>query len=264
MFEIKFNDTTLFKNIIETVDSLVSEVNLQIDPENGLTIASMDLAHICLVYLNINTEDCEVFMVDDPIEIGVNLSDLVKILKRGKKNDSLTITHNEEERKLHIVFESSRKRRDFELTDIDLLGENLDMDSLFNMTFNNVTDIRCIDLEESAKDAEIYAEVLDLSVIEKDGEMTINFATSGNIGIMDSFIKKEILINKNFQELSTGIYAISYLLKILKAQKLNKQTTIYLQNDAPIRFDFPLMEESKLLFFLAPRVENEDDVYLEE
>lgn len=66
-----------------------------------------------------------------------------------------------------------------------------------------------------------------------------------------------------FTEPSTGIFGISFLSNILKIRSIVDITTFYLQSEAPIKIECGILNGSTITYYLAPRVETEDDAYEE-
>ncbi|MHA1584726.1 MAG: proliferating cell nuclear antigen (pcna) [Promethearchaeota archaeon] len=262
MFKAKINDSRIVKGIFEAVSAIISETLLKVNKE-GITLTAMDLSHICLVSLTLKKEDMDEFETDQDYELGINLEDLVKIIKRSGAQDAITLSHDPKDKKLVIemVPESGKKARKFTMSLIEIEGEEINMESLEGMEFENkcVLDLKFID--EAIKDAEIFSEVLQVQV--KDGER-LNFSTTGNIGDMNSDLEKDQLISADFTGDSNGIFAISFLKNILKVSAISNQAEIALKSESPLKLAFKILNASKILYFLAPRVEEEDDSMYED
>ena len=95
MFQAKVKDVVIFKKIIDSLSSLVNEVNLEAT-SNGLSLQSMDSAHVSLVSLNMKEESFEQYRWDKNTTLGLNLLDFDKVLKLIKPNDVMTIWANED------------------------------------------------------------------------------------------------------------------------------------------------------------------------
>ena len=108
MFQAKIKDVVVFKKIIDSLSSLVNEVNLEAT-STGLSLQAMDSAHVSLVSLKINETGFEEYRCDKNITLGLNLSDFSKILKMAKSDDTLTLKAEEENSYLSIVFENKSK-----------------------------------------------------------------------------------------------------------------------------------------------------------
>ena len=108
MFQAKVKDVVVFKKIIDSLSSLVTEVNLEAT-SNGLSLQAMDSAHVSLVSLNMKEEGFEEYRCDKNTTLGLNLIDFGKVLKLAKPNDVMTILANEDNYFLTIKFDNESK-----------------------------------------------------------------------------------------------------------------------------------------------------------
>jgi proliferating cell nuclear antigen len=261
MFKAKLKDSKMLKGIFEAVSAIISETRLKIDPAKGLTMTAMDGSHICLVSLTLNKEDLDEFQSDQNYELGINLEDLVKIIKRSSANDEITFSHDPKDKKLIIEMkpENGKKARKFTISLIDIDVEEINMDSLNNMQFDNSCAFSLDLLDEAIKDAEIFSEVLQVKVKDK-----MSFSTEGSIGDMEYVLEKDELSESNFTTESEGSFAIQFLKSILKISSVAKTVKMNLKSEAPLKMHFKLLEKSEILYFLAPRVEEETETTYEQ
>lgn len=269
MFVITFDDPSQFKSVVETVGALISETTIKIDKDEGLLITAMDLSHICLVHLHIFPKDCNKFEADETVEFGVNFEDLKKIIKRCNVKDTLTLSFNPEEKRLKIGMKNPKKpkTRIMNLGLVDIEQEEINLDSLLAMEFDNECRLDTGIIDEAIKDAEIFSEVLNFSIIDKK----LQLFTTGNVGDMNNTIDKEGIDDATFTANSDNMYAIGFLKKIFKASVLNSEFTMGLRTEAPLKAQFNISEptdedphHSFIIFYLAPRVEDDDDFEYED
>ena len=264
-FKIVFDDGKKFKQIFEIVGSLLSEADVVIT-EEGLTIRGMDLSHICLVALELKKEDFSVFDVKKgkSYSLGLNMEDLVKVLKRLKPGEGVQMGYDPKAKKalFEFVKADSKKTRKHSLRLMDIEGETIDMDSLAAMEFPNALTFTTADLVDALGDAEIYGEVLNFKVENE----TLNLSTVGNTGDMETIIEKDEFEKFDCKEDSQGVFANTFLKNILKCGALAKTGLMKLKTESPVAMTFYLNTESdsNLLFFLAPRVEEDDASMYEE
>ena len=90
MFEAKLAEASILKKIIEAIKDLVTDVNIDVSPQ-GLAIQAMDSSHVALVSLNIPQDGFESFRADTAQALGINITNLSKVLKLAGNDDSLTL-----------------------------------------------------------------------------------------------------------------------------------------------------------------------------
>ena len=256
MFKAKLKDSRLVKGIFDAVSAIISETILKVTAE-GMTLTALDLSHICLVSLTLVKEDFDEFETDKDYELGINIGDLVKIIRRSGASDAITFSHDPKENKMVIELQqdSGKRARKFTLGLIEVESEDLEVKGLIDMKFDNKCTMELRYLEEAIKDAEIMADVLEVKV---EGEK-LQFAANGTIGDMNYTLDHELMNYVEFPADSVGVFAISFLVNILKIAPIAKNVEVEMKSDIPLKLRFPILEKSQILYFLAPRVEEDDD-----
>ena len=69
----------------------------------------MDSSHVALVILNLSSEGFEAYRCDKPMNLGVSISNLAKVLRCGGKEDSLTLSCEDDPSKLKVKFQNTNK-----------------------------------------------------------------------------------------------------------------------------------------------------------
>ena len=57
----------------------------------GLSLQAMDTSHVALVSLNLSCEGFESYRCDTNVVLGINVGNLVKVLKLADPQDSITL-----------------------------------------------------------------------------------------------------------------------------------------------------------------------------
>lgn len=257
-FELKKDNSRILKGIIETLSSIIDEAEFTITPE-ALIVSAMDPSKICLLRVKIRKEDFDEYKCAEECKIGLNLDDLDKILRRSNTKDSIELLFNEGEQKLKIKMkrEESERARTFSLALLDLDTKEVPIDNLLEIEYNTILTIEPDLLIEAIKDAEIYAEVLNMKSTEGQG---LTFSASGQIGEMNYELGLDELIEPEINEDCSASYSLTFLKAILKIASITERLELSLRTDHPIKMVFNLLEGGELFYFLAPRVDEEENV----
>jgi len=105
MFYSKLKEASLFKKIIEAIKDLINEVNINID-DSGLMMQAMDSSHVALVGLFLSSEGFEEYRCDKNTVLGINISNLWKILKFITADDSLVLNNDDCSNQINIILEN--------------------------------------------------------------------------------------------------------------------------------------------------------------
>jgi proliferating cell nuclear antigen len=255
-FTLKIENSRILKGIIETLSSIIDETEFRVTPSE-FTISAMDPSRICLLKLSIKKENFDEYTCKKESKVGLNLDDLDKILRRSAANDTIEIDFNEEEQKIKIKMtrEGSSRSRSFSLALLDIEYEEIPMDNLLKIEYSSKWVIEPDLLVEAIKDAEIYAEILNIKSAEGQG---LTFSSSGQIGEMNYEIGLDELIDSDINEDCSAAYSLTFLKGILKIASITEKLEISLRTDHPLKMFFNLLEGGELFYFLAPRVEEEE------
>lgn len=256
-FTIKMNNNTILKTIIETLAAIVDEVKFVVDKKK-LLIEAMDPSKICILQLTISRENFDNYECDTKCEICLNLEDFNKILKRSSKN-SVELSFHESTQKIKIKMErkeeDNSRTRTFSLACIDSKIENAPLENLLIIDYDTTWNIDTEILIEAIKDAEIYSEVLNMEITEEKLTMT----AIGQIGELEYELLTEDLLEASISERNAGSFSCLFLKAIMKIAPITEQLEISLKTDYPLNMKFDILEGGKLNYFIAPRVEDDND-----
>jgi len=258
-FKITKENSKIPKSIIETLSALIEETQLIVTPE-GFHIKAMDPSKACMISLFIEKENFDEFECREPCKLSLNLEDFDKILRRSTTNDQLVLSYKEEEQriKVQIIPEESMYSRTFSLALLDIDYEEVPVENLNRIVFHTKF---CLDIDfliQAVKDAEIYSDVFSIKSIQGQG---LEFYSIGSIGEMRYKISPEDIPNLDLEIIqeSCDSFAIDFLKKITKIHTIADTIDISLRTDHPLKMKISILEGGELLYYQAPRAENDDN-----
>jgi proliferating cell nuclear antigen len=246
MFEAKLEDVALLRDSTATISELIDEAELHIK-ESGIEMISSDRAVVAVVDFSLSRGSFREYKYEADAKIGINLMNLLQILKRAQTDDILKIKLLEN--KLHLVLEGSSVRS-FVLPLIEVSRDNTPpLDKLdFSTTFAANAEI----LNSGIEDAELISDSIVFTV-RKD-QLNLKAESDASSTQLDVFPPQNYRLI-NVQEPVRSRYSIDYLKKIFKARKMSQEVKIAMATDYPMKADFEIPGKMRLSFILAPRVE---------
>ena len=194
----------------------------------------------------------ELYESTEPSKMCINISELLKLLKRAGKDESVELTLDEKTGRLQIKI-MGKYARNFTMPTLEASEEEVPTPKInFNVKAKTTTQ----GLSQAIEDAQL---VSDHVKIEADAEkLTLN-ATGDLMGATITLPKgSDTLLDLEAKEPSKATFSLSYLSEIIKAASATSDiATLEFSTDMPIRIDFQQTREGKLTFFLAPRIETE-------
>lgn len=105
MLEARLDQGVVFKKVIDSLRDLVNEANFEFT-SSGLTLQSMDSAHVILVSLLMRSDGFGSYRCDRTIPVGINMNSLGKIIKAAGNEDAITLRADDNGESLNLVFEA--------------------------------------------------------------------------------------------------------------------------------------------------------------
>lgn len=251
MFKIKMTDPKLLRDMFSAIAILVDEATFNVDPE-GIQLRAMDPSRVAMVDFQWSKDVFDDYQCDQPQKMCINISELLKLLRRASREEVIEISLNPETARLQISI-TGRYTRTFNMPTLEPQEEEVPTPKI---TFKVQAKITTDGLRQAIEDAQL---VSDHVRIEADNEKLVLNATGD---LMDANIElkkgSDTLLDLQVQEPAKATFSLSYLAEIIKAASASSEiATIEFANDMPIHIDFQQPKEGKLTYYLAPRIEVE-------
>ncbi|MDR0797217.1 MAG: proliferating cell nuclear antigen (pcna) [Nitrososphaerota archaeon] len=252
MFKLKVSDAKLLRDMATAISILVDEATFKIDTE-GLKLRAMDPSRVAMIDFAWPTTIFEEYVCTEPTKICINISELLKLLKRAGRDESVELLLDDKTGRLQVKI-TGKYARNFTMPTLEASEEEVPTPKI---TFNVKAKSTTIGLSQAIEDAQL---VSDHVRIEADSEKLVLTATGDLMGATITLQKcSDALLDLEVKEPSKATFSLSYLSEIIKAASATSDiATIEFSNDMPIHIDFQQIKDGgKLTFFLAPRIETD-------
>jgi len=238
------------KDTISIISELVSEATFKIDNE-GIELVAMDPANVSMILFKLFSSTFVEYKVEEPMELGINLSNLKQILRRANPSDMVSLSMVGKG-KLRIMFSGTSKRKFF----LPIIDVDQEEQKIPELKFQAKLKLDSRILANAIDDADIVSDSLSFEV-EKD-KLTVK--AEGDLSQSEIEVPSgenvSIVLNESVEKLKSK-YSIEYLKKMMAAAKIADKCELKLGNDYPLRLEFNEVDKVSLSFILAPRVEYE-------
>lgn len=263
MLEVKLNRAKLWKGVTEAVAALIDETYLVATPE-GIELTAMDESHICLLSLTLPKAWWDGYECIETARVGLNLEDLVKIVKRANAGDAIVLKYDGNEK--FQVQVKGRGTRTFSLRLVEIDEEKIPPTTDLDVDFGAKIALACGILDEAVKDAEIYQDTIEIAAKE-DNRLT--FTAEGEVGDMLYELDHTALESIEVTSPCGGVFSLAFLKNVLKMGDIAENVNLQIAQNAPVRAEFTIPQDGKeavttAIYWLAPRVEEDEESYEEE
>ena len=251
MFKLSISDVKLLRDVLTAISTLIDEGTFNISPE-GIKLRSMDPSRVAMVDFSMQKSAFDEYVSDQDAKVCVNLSELLKLLKRAKRDETLEIRLDESASQLIVVIRG-KYTRTFRMPTLEVSEEEVPTP---NVTFNAKVTLTTDGLKQSLEDVAL---VSDHVRIETDGEKFL-MSAKGDIMGADIELQKgsDALLSLEVKEPCRATYPLSYLSDIVKAASATSEVVdLEFSTDMPIKLDFKQPYDGTLIYYLAPRIEVE-------
>lgn len=249
MFSAKLSDPRIFVNAVSTIGELIDEGIFNLN-NDGISFIAADRAMVSVVDFKMAANAFDEYKLDSEQKIGLNITNLLSVLKRIGADDKLTL--NLQDSKLEIKLEGKSKRR-FIVPLLDISQEEIP--PISQLEFPAKIEVKPYVLESGIEDADIISDAVlfeissDKFVMRAEGDVSRAELEleKGNDGLINLEVNGEV----------KSRYPIDYLKKMVKAAKIADSVTVRLGQDYPMKLEFKAGDKASISFTLAPRVSEE-------
>ncbi|MBC7094438.1 DNA polymerase sliding clamp [Thermococcus sp.] len=246
-FEIVFDGAKEFADLIDTASNLIDEAAFKIT-EEGISMRAMDPSRVVLLDLNLPAGIFSKYDIDGEETVGINMDHFKKVLRRGKGKDILVLKKGEENF-LEVTLEGTAKRT-FRLPLIEVEELELDLPELpFTVRAVVLGEV----LKEAVKDASLVSD--SIKFIAKENEFVMKAEGETQEVEIKLTLEDEGLLDLEVEEETKSAYGVSYLADMAKGIGKADEVVLRFGNEMPLQMDYPIRDEGRLTFLLAPRVE---------
>ncbi|MFQ6095158.1 MAG: proliferating cell nuclear antigen (pcna) [Candidatus Bathyarchaeia archaeon] len=251
MFSIKVADSKIIKDVFTAISTLVDEATFDVTPDR-ISLRAMDPSRVAMVDFIMQKTAFDEYNATENMKICVNMTELLKLLKRAGRDESVELSLDEKTAQLRVVIRG-RYTRSFNMPTLEAAEEEIPTP---NITFDARATLTTEGLRQALNDVAL---VSDHVRIETDGERLLMNARGDLMGANIEMQKgSDALLSVEAKERPKATFSLSYLTEIVKAAGATSDVvTIEFSTDMPIRLDFRQPYEGKLAYYLAPRIEVE-------
>jgi len=264
-WEAAYDSAKTIREVIASIAEIIEEGNFYAK-EDGLEFSAMDESRVAMAILKIPREtfltyEFEVEEDRDAIIMGVNFSDLKKIMRRGGADDSimLSLKKYKEKQFFTVTFyrESADKKtmvRSFSLPLLDIPEERINIGKMEHDVVVEFSPAKFF--SNLIEDAKTIGE--DLRIIADQERKEIKFISESEIGEFYEYTAnleyEETVANWEIRNNAESLYSIDFLKKMVKAAKVADLVRIGYSQERPIKITYLIGGGIELTYLLAPRL----------
>jgi len=243
-----------FKSLVECLRDIIFDCSLTFSGD-GVKISTMDGARCSLIHAELSK--FETLHCPSPLECGVNLQNLYKLLRSITSTDALLLwIAKDAPSELAILISSEQKSSKtfyrYKLLDVDthhLTLPETSFERVFTMPSNT--------LQRLARDMSALAETITIRSVGGD----ITFSCCGDFASQETTLSPQLEASgvvchasgENGGEVVSNSYLAKYIQLFARASSLSNTVTLFLKNQFPLVVQYEVGGLGVLRFLLAPK-----------
>ena len=262
-----------FHCIMKNMKSLVHEVNMCVS-EGGLYIQGMDSSHVGLFELKLERAWFDVFENNNgDVVLGLNCESISTIMNCHNDGQSITFQYKDNKPLLLIDFQGKGHDKKFELRLMDI---DTEMMCIPETEYDADITMKSSEFNKLMAENSLFADSLSIRLGEDDD---IYMSATGDIGKIEVKIKEDDIEEYALSEgvKMSHVYPLKYCLLYSKFTKINKNVSLHLMDNTPIKIMYDLShwidedcdpcvvnddddsyQNNYLGFYLAPKLDQEE------
>ncbi len=251
MFKLKVAGAKLLRDMLASISILVDEATFKLDQES-IQLRAMDPSRVAMIDFEWPKTIFDEYTCTEPARMCVNITELLKLLKRAGKDETLELSLDEKTGQL-LVSITGKYTRNFTMPTLEASEEEVPTPKI---TFNARVKATTEGLARAIEDAQLVSDHVKIEAYPEK----IVFNASGDLMGATITLQKgnDAILELEVKEQQKAIFSLSYLTEIVKAASATSDiATLEFSSDMPIRMDFHQAREGKLTFYLAPRIETQ-------
>ncbi len=243
------SDVALFRDSLIAINEIISEGTFRAKPD-GIYFAATDPTMVALVDFKFLASAFDEYMVSEEEEIGLNIGNLLAVLRRAKGGEKVTLEFAKGANRLNVTIKGASTRK-FTIPVLDIeKGEIPDMKLEFPVTVEAKTSV----LADGIEDASIVTDTVILGAAPK----AFTMRAEGDMSKVEIELEKGSpdLIGLEAKDAVSSKFSLEYLKKIVKAGKISDTVKLNLGKDYPMKAVFRQVDKLQISYILAPRVED--------
>ena len=280
----------VIKSMIEALKEIFRDVSIKFTPKiekpiegnptktkitGGMNITALNSNSNILVRLHLEADKFDYYRCvpenKNYINLGVNMTNLFKLIKFLNNDDILHIIYNRSsQNQLNLQYINQQKKltSNYYLNLLDIKEDNI---TIGKQKFDFVITMPSNDFHSLIKNMSIIAEYVDIKFVNFENSYTLSFSCQGEFASQESTFNSSnaddniVNVLKNMEDteeinqnsIIQGIYELKALSLFSKCSSLCQTIELYIRNDSPLVIKYRIADMGSVHLILSPI--NRDD-----
>ena len=234
------------KTIVNLISEMTDEINFALS-DLGVSIFCMDSSHVSFMTCQLTPQYFDSFQCPESKTFGMSIKALQKIFAHCKSNMDISMVFNDDTIQINLA--NTMNKKTYEIKQMII-----EMDSLTipEMEHSHIVRLRSKEFLDISRELMDFGDICSIDI----NNDVLKFKADGDMGKVEMECEP---IDMEIQEDASDFHmslSPKFLCQMAKACNLNSEIFIGLVEDLPVHMAYLLENESKLEYFLAPKIDD--------
>jgi proliferating cell nuclear antigen len=261
MVEVVFAQASVFKRLIDSLKGLVEDVSFECET-SGISVQAMDVSHVSLIAMELPADIFATYSCASPSTLSFSVETLAtKILRSAGANDELSIRTSgpREDIEIQVNSPNQDKSTRFRLKRVDVQSDPVAIPEHIyraRLQLNSQAMNQLVKSLSEVNDS-VSVRCTEGSIAFSVADASVEATTTFNAGVGPESAEDEVEVDVT--ESCRVSYALRYLKAISAAAGLAPRVSLSFSPHYPLLVEYSLSEGGYVRFYLAPKVEEDDE-----
>src|SRR5438876_852860 len=194
----------------------------------------------------------DIYECTSPTKLRLSVSNLLKLLKRTRSDESVEIVYDDANKKLNITLKNKIVRKFITPT----LEPSTEEVPTPKVPFNARVRITAVSLRDIIDDAQSISDNVKLEVSPE--KFTVRATGELSSAIIEMEKGSDAILELDAKEACRATYNLNYFGEIIRAGSgASEVASLEFSTNMPIKVEFEMPQQGRLLYYLAPKIEQE-------
>lgn len=250
----------IFISLFQVLKNCSNIVNISFN-QDGMYIQGIDKSHVCLFELKIIKNWFQEYAVETPQNICVDTSILHHVLSITHDNQLIYIyTKEDDEEHINIDLkfketETNSKPEYNKFFTIPLCELESELMAIPDTDYDVDFSMPAKKMQEITSQLMFFGDVMNIECTEEK----ISLGSNGQNGSMNVLIPIDDLSEYSIADTTLVSYSLNYVHKMCLTTKIATEVAFSVSKDYPVRIKYAIDLNSHLVFYLAPKMSDNDN-----
>jgi proliferating cell nuclear antigen len=248
-----------FASLFQYLRFFGDKIVLHFDPQDGMFMQGMDTSHVSIAEIRLQPDFFEGFVCTERVEIAVGTAFMYRILNSRKSNQVMQLMLNPQHAKLVISFSGDSKTTFNKEYELPLLAADHELLQIPECEYQAEFALNSANFASMVQQMQLFGDSAKVQCTDEHILWQIQSSDAGSMKVeIEIADLDEYAIEEDEHDISAS-FSLRYLSFICQYHKLSPKMQLCLSRNVPLKVQYTLGSGGTMIFYLAPKLGDEEE-----